>query len=209
MNLPTWLAETPVPNLAQPTKTAQSNLAQNLRVPADAPKQLTLRTFEVIFPSVLEKLSEGYTLAQVFKEDHRTLPLGAFVRWMMKDPTRAAMYKEAKEIRSEQWAGKIIEIAEATDNPLEDVARSKLKVDTYKYLMGADNRKAYGDTKTIDVGGTISITAALAAAASRVSEALVEDATIIDRTEDQTSDNLRIAQDRAYDALMHDQTGDE
>jgi hypothetical protein len=166
-----------------------------------------MRQFEVIFPGVLEKLSEGYTLAQVFKEDHRTLPLGAFVRWMMKDPTRAAMYREAKEIRSEQWAGKIIEIAEATDNPLEDVARSKLKVDTYKYLMGADNRKTYGDTKTIDVGGTISITAALAAAASRVSEALVIDNDTQD-IEEQTVSSLRIAQDRAYDALMHNPADD-
>ena len=76
-------------------------------------------------------------------------------------------YKEAKELRTEWWAGRIVEIAEA-DDALEDVARSKLKIDTYKWLMGADNRKTYGESKQIEVSTSISITAALEQARSRV-----------------------------------------
>ena len=44
--------------------------------------------------------------------------------------------------------------------------------------MGTDNRKQYGEVKTIDVGGQISIIGALSAADSRVIEmADVEDVT--------------------------------
>jgi hypothetical protein len=43
--------------------------------------------------------------------------------------------------------------------------------------MASDNRKTYGDTKQIDFGGTISITAALEQARTRVIEAEVIDTT--------------------------------
>lgn len=132
-----------------------------------APAQLKLRQYEIIFPSVLDRLAEGYTLAKIFERDHRHLSAGIFLRWVNKDPQRVQMYKEAKELRSEMWSSKLIDIAEATENPLEDVARSKLKVDTYKFLMGADNRKTYGDTKTVEVNQSISIVGALRAAQER------------------------------------------
>jgi hypothetical protein len=71
----------------------------------------------------------------------------------------------------------MIQIADANDS-LEDVNRSKLRIDTRKWLMGADNRKQYGEVKTIDVGGQISILSALAAADSRVIDlADIEDVT--------------------------------
>jgi hypothetical protein len=134
--------------------------------------------YEIIFPSVLDRLAEGYTLASIFKEDHRNLSAGVFLRWLNRDPERVKMYKEAKEVRSEMWSSKIIDIAEANENPLEDVARSKLKVDTYKFLMGADNRKAYGDTKTVEVNQSISIVGALRAAQER--------ATLVERVDNVT-----------------------
>lgn len=158
VELPSWMlapSAAPTPQLAQP--------------PLDpaAPAHLKLRQYEIIFPSVLDRLAEGYTLAKIFEQDHRHLSAGIFLRWVNKDPQRVQMYKEAKELRSEMWSSKLIDIAEATENPLEDVARSKLKVDTYKFLMGADNRKAYGDTKTVEVNQSISIVGALRAAQER------------------------------------------
>jgi hypothetical protein len=41
--------------------------------------------------------------------------------------------------------------------------------------MGAHNRKKYGETKTVELGGSISITDALAAAQARIIEAEVID----------------------------------
>jgi hypothetical protein len=205
--LPAWLADT---HVERPHQSHQTPLSTGSN--SNAPKALMLRTFDIILPTILDKMAQGSTLAHVFREDHRDLDVGAFTRWLYADPQRTSLYKEAKEIRSEAWASKIVEIAEATENPLEDVTRSKLKIDTYRFLMGADNRRTYGDTKTIDVGGTISVIAALSAANARAATVIdvsaqdVSDATTV---EDQTEHTLQIAQDRAYDALMSTHSDDE
>lgn len=119
-------------------------------------------------------MAAGSTFARAVRELPVALDHGAFYRWVNSNAERRNRYKEAKELRTEAWAGKIIERAEGVDsdgNPtMDDVSRDKLVIDTYKWLMGADNRKQYGDTKTIDVNTNISITAALDAARSRVGQ---------------------------------------
>jgi hypothetical protein len=130
----------------------------------------------MVFPRVMELIASGYTLTSAVREVPYGIDLGAFTRWIKKDPMRQEMYKESKEIRTEAWAGKVIEHATAEDS-LEDVSRSTLIVNTYKWLMGADNRKTYGDVKSVEIGGQISITAALAQAQQRVIEAEVLDVT--------------------------------
>jgi len=160
IELPNWLT---VPDPPEPKRSREA-------------KALVLIQFESAFPRILEKLYSGSTLQAAINDDFRELDSGAFLRWIKKDPERHSLYKEAKEIRTEAWAGKIIQHAVASDNA-EDVQRSKLIVDTYKWLMAADNRKTYGDTKQIDFGGTISISGALAAAQARVIEAEIEDVT--------------------------------
>lgn len=139
--------------------------------------------FEIAFESVLERIYSGMTLAAALREDHREIPQGAFTQWINSDPERSRRYKEAKEIRTEAWAGQMIEYAQGLDG-VEDVNRSKLKVDVLKYLMGADNRKVYGDTKSIELGGTISVSAALQAAQQR----LVNDIVDMEVIEDQSGD---------------------
>lgn len=130
--------------------------------------------FEAVFPRIMDLISSGYTLNNALSELPIELNSGAFLRWIKKDQMRYEAYKEAKEVRTEVWSGKLVEYAEAADS-MEDVARSRLKVDTLKWLMGADNRKTYGDVKQVELGGTISITAALAAAHQRVIDAQVID----------------------------------
>lgn len=124
-------------------------------------------TFDAMFERVLTEITRGRTLKSIVAEDLRNIDYEAFWRWIKRDPRRMERYKEAKELRTEWWAGRIVEIAEA-DDALEDVARSKLKIDTYKWLMGADNRKTYGESKQIELSTSISITAALEQARSRV-----------------------------------------
>ena len=130
-------------------------------------RELLDATFEAMFERVLTEITRGRTLKSIVAEDLRNIDYDAFWRWVKRDPKRHDRYKEAKELRTEWWAGRIIEIAEA-DDALEDVARSKLKIDTYKWLMGADNRKTYGESKQIELSTSISITAALEQARSRV-----------------------------------------
>jgi hypothetical protein len=143
-------------------------------------KALLFVQFEMAFPRVLELMSSGYTLNRAVDEIPIDIDHGAFLRWINKNPGRKELYKEAKEIRTESWAGKLVEYAEG-ESTAEDVQRSKLKVDTLKWLMGADNRRTYGDVKQVELGGSISITAALAQASQRVIEGVVIDA-IEDKT---------------------------
>jgi hypothetical protein len=169
--LPDWLS-------VHPKREPPSPLTP--RGATESGKALLFAEFEMVFPRILEQVSAGYTLANAIKELPIAVDSGAFMRWLRKKPDLYELYKEAKEIRTEAWAGEIIRHAVGEDkdgNPsMEDTARSRLIVDTYKWLMGADNRKQYGDTKTIEVNQSISITGALAQAQGRVIEAqLIED----------------------------------
>lgn len=143
--------------------------------PSTQARALVFQQFETVYPRVMELISSGYTLTKAVREVPYDIDLGAFTRWIKKDPVRNEMYKESKEIRTEAWAGKVIEHATAEDS-FEDVARSKLIVDAYKWLMAADNRKTYGQSTQIELGGQISVLGALAAANQRTIE-LVEDVT--------------------------------
>ena len=185
--VPDWLNPQATPLLAPSSIPSQAEQAQRRRVT----KELLHATFEQTFERVLTEMAKGRTLKSVIVEDVRDLDYDAFWRWIKQDSMRYERYKEAKELRTEWWAGRIIEIAEAEDS-IEDVARSKLKIDTYKWLMGADNRKQYGDTKQIEVNQSISIISALQQANSRIASShapLVEEVTdLIEHTPD-TSDN--------------------
>lgn len=130
--------------------------------------------FDCMFERVLGEMVKGRTLKNVLDSDVRGVEYEAFFRWIKRDATRMERYKEAKELRTEWWAGRLVEIAEADDS-VEDVARSKLRIDTYKWLMGADNRRVYGDTKQVEINQSISITAALEKARARVPAADVVD----------------------------------
>ena len=159
-----------------------SSSPETLTPPLDLSQRRTLTRalqdtmFEAMFERVLDEMVKGRTFSSIIRDDVRSVDLQAFWRWIKKDPQRHERYKEAKELRAEWgWAGRIIEIAEADDS-IEDVARSKLKIDTYKWLMGADNRKTYGETKQVEINQSISITAALEAAQSRIAPTqLVDD----------------------------------
>jgi len=174
-SIPDWLA----PAHLDPNSTSHSVAMQTPPLdPAEhrrATRALLDASFAAMFERVLTEMTKGRSLNAIVRDDLRDIEYDAFWRWIKRDPQRYERYKEAKELRTEWWAGRIVEIAEAEDS-VEDVARSKLKIDTYKWLMGADNRKQYGDIKQVEVNQSISITAALEQARSR----LLTDVTTVD-----------------------------
>jgi hypothetical protein len=101
------------------------------------------------------------------------------LRWVKRDPIRHERFKEAQEMRTEFLAGEILEIADGAgtiESSSNDVVnRDKLRIDTRKWLMSAHNKKRYGETKQIELGGSISITEALAQAQARVIDAEILD----------------------------------
>jgi hypothetical protein len=148
--------------------------SHTLSKPSPEGKALILVQYEQVFMRAIDSIAHGKSLSQVLRDDQRDIDYNDFYRWIKKDPQRKQLFDEAQEMRTEFMAGEIIEIADADDS-LEDVQRSRLKIDTRKWLMGAHNRKKYGETKTVELGGSISITEALAAAQARIIEAEVID----------------------------------
>ena len=142
--------------------------------PSPEGKALVLVQYEQVFMRAIDSIAHGKSLSQILKDDQRNIDYNDFYRWIKKDPTRKQLFDEAQEMRTEFMAGEIIEIADADDS-LEDVNRSKLKIDTRKWLMGAHNRKKYGATTSIEMTGGISITGALAAAQARIIDVDVTD----------------------------------
>lgn len=165
--------------------------------------------FEMVFPRVLEMICAGSTLANALREMPIAIDVGAFTTWMYKDSKRKALYLESKEVRTESWTSEMIKHALGVDNngtPIPaDIDRSKFVVDTYKWLVSRENRKAYGDTKTIEMNTTISITAALQQANERVIQA-----TVIDEVDEyEQMDSGEFKQLRAPESASDDTSGDD
>lgn len=154
MELPNWLSTPP---------TAQSNR-----------KELQEKQFEIFFETILDKISRGINLKEILRDDQRDFDYTQLLRWIHRDPQRKSRYYEAQEIGSEMIAAEILEIADG--DGLEDVQRSKLRIDSRQFLIKTWNRKRYGDVKTLEVNQNISITAALEQANQRLSIGRVIDA---------------------------------
>ena len=137
-------------------------------------RELLHTQYEQIFERAIEQICRGRSLRSLLDDDYRVISYEDFLRWIKHDPMRHERFKEAQESRTEFIAGEILEIADAEDS-IEDVQRSKLKIDTRKWLMGAWNKKRYGEVKQVEVAGTISVKDALQQAQMRLVEAEVFD----------------------------------
>ena len=159
MELPSWMTQVP---------TAPAE-------PSSAPKkELLEKQFEIFFETILDKISRGINLKEILRDDQRDFDYTQLLRWIHRDPMRKSRYYEAQEIGSEMIAAEILEIADG--DGLEDVQRSKLRIDSRQFLIKTWNRKRYGDVKTLEVNQNISITAALEQANQRLSIGRVIDA---------------------------------
>jgi len=172
MSLPSFFNVTPPgPPQKQPKPLTerQSNAAEV--------KERILGQFEMIFPRVIQSVYAGSTVSRAVADLPSCagfhIDYGMFNRWVRKDATRRALLEEAEEARAEVWADRMISIAEGESS--DTIDRDKFKNETYKFLMGRQSKKRYGDTKTIDVTHTISIAAALQQSKQRVIEAMVVD----------------------------------
>ena len=124
--------------------------------PADKPKRPAEFTDE-IFDAICDRMANGQGLRKIC-DDPEMPSRQTFLRWMEKDTGRQAKYTAAREALMDWYAEEILEIAwdsskdtiPATktkparcDN--EWVQRSRLKVDTLKFLMAKLHPKRYGD----------------------------------------------------------------
>lgn len=155
--VPEWLA-TPDPD---PQATYRAERAKH---------SLERLQFEHAFETIMDTVAGGATLNNAIRDYPVELHPGRFSAWVQQSTDRKSTYELAKTYRSEVWAGRMLSVAagEITIGGLpREVARDTLEVSTLKWLIGADNRKVYGDVKQLDVTGGISIAAVFAAIEQR------------------------------------------
>ena len=157
IELPSWL----IPDQNEPAHTPVSKPS------AKELKEEEELTFHIAFPKLMELVSEGYHLSSALREYHVKIKQGRFLAWVKRDPKRAAIYKESKELRSEFWADQLLRRASGEDG-LNDVNRDKLFCDKLQWVMAADNRREYGNHTTVETHQSININAVLEQANSRV-----------------------------------------
>lgn len=103
---------------------------------------------------VLDAIAEGKSLRQI--ERAGGPKLSTFLTWAAHDKELADQYARAMEIRSERLADELVEIADDGTNDFmrtdaglaynaEHVQRSKLRVDTRKWLLAKLQPKKYGE----------------------------------------------------------------
>lgn len=158
--LPQWLSVTS-------TESTTSDLTPAPTSNKQLTRELNETMYTAMFEHVLVKIAEGIPLKAILREDYRQPEYEHFLRWVHKDENRKSRYFEAQEVGAELIASELLEIADADDS-LEDVARSTLRINTRKWLLGVWNRKRFGETKQIEQHVTVDILAAMEAASERV-----------------------------------------
>lgn len=169
-----------VPSWLIPAAVAPSVASTTPVVSSDAKALLHLQ-YENMFENFIEQVYRGRSLKSLVEDDPRLISYEDFLRWVKRDSQRHERFKEAQEMRAEFMAGEILEIADGINSvdpsSPETVNRDKMRIETRKWLMGAHNRKRYGESKQIELNGSVSITEALEQARARVIEAEVVDVT--------------------------------
>ena len=142
--LPDWLAPTK-PLTIQPLPGTPS-----IPVPASTtsltPEMLSV--YDVCFEALIEHMTTIGTPPRDFiKEYHRDISLGRLLLWIDRDETRAQRFKEAEKALAKILFFEILPIADAQNDPMEDIQRSKLKVDARKWAVEQLDPEKYGKKK--------------------------------------------------------------
>lgn len=139
----------------------------------DAPKKGRPSKYsKLIADTICEKLAEGFTLREVCKSEE--FPAESTVRlWALEDRDGfSAQYARAREIGYQAMADELLEISDDGRNDWmerngeddrgwvangENMGRSRLRVDTRKWLLSKALPKLYGDkiTATHEAGDTL------------------------------------------------------
>ena len=106
-----------------------------------------------LIETICWRLADGESIRAICADAR--MPAWETVRqWLRAHKEFLQMYAQAREWQQEYWADQIIEIA---DDDKLDVHRSRLMVDTRKWLMAKLAPRKYGDFKTLDHTGKVEV----------------------------------------------------
>ena len=108
------------------------------------------RTHEEICKEILRRLEDGEYLRQICNGENG-LPSSAatVLNWIHDSEEFAERYARAREIGWSHMAEQILEIADEDDDP----QRSRVRVDTRKWLLSKVLPKIYGDKQAVELSG--------------------------------------------------------
>jgi len=110
--------------------------------------------YEPLFERILENIANGISLETTIQDDPRNLSLADFKLWMASSTStttprdRRRMLREAKAEGADTLLDEVLPIADGTDNPMEDVERSKLRIKARFDLAAAWAPNRYGKSIT-------------------------------------------------------------
>ena len=127
---------------------------------------------EEIASEVCERLAQGEGLEGIC--DDPRLPCEMTIRkWMAQQPLFMEAYARAREQQMEKWSDDVVKIADDASGDYVDrvgkdgvvervvdpetVQRSKLRIDTRKFLMAKLAATRYGDRVDVNVSGSVEV----------------------------------------------------
>lgn len=125
-------------------------------IPPDAKPKRPAEFTDEIFDEICDRMANGQGLRKIC-EDPQMPGRQTFLRWIEKDTGRQTKYQAAREALMDWYAEEILEIAwDDSKDTIKDKAgepkqnhewinRSRLKVDTLKFLMAKLHPKRYGE----------------------------------------------------------------
>lgn len=99
-----------------------------------------VRYSDGVADEICERLSNGESLLSICKDDHMP-EQGNVYRWIVRHEEFATKYARAREAQAEFLVDELVAIA---DNPEEDVQRSKLRLETRRWIAEKLRPKKYG-----------------------------------------------------------------
>jgi len=109
--------------------------------------------------TICDRIAKGESVRRITED--KDMPSGAAIyRWLEGNVRFREQYTHAREKQADFWAEQIIEISDATEDDKKDgqvdhehIQRSRLRVDSRKWLAGKLRPKVYGDTKKHELTG--------------------------------------------------------
>lgn len=117
-----------------------------------------------IVNTICFRISEGESLRSIVKDEDMP-DLTTFLVWISEDEVKSKQYARAMELRADSMFEDMLDIADdSSEDALTDdngnvkvntefVQRSRLRVDTRKWVLSRMNPKKYGDKTDITTNG--------------------------------------------------------
>ena len=143
--------------------------------------------FENLFATALDRLSLGHQLIDICDDDPRGIHPAEFLKWIKKDKTRYAEFKESQELAAEFLVYAALKAANGNDS-LNDSNRDKLIVDTSLKIAGAWSPKRYGKEQGMLSGG-------IGGGGITINIGQVESPYVVDSSNSPVDDRLQLVSD--------------